>query len=259
MQKKGIGITILFPNEIRIFLIESNYLEESIQLLKIVNICKYNSKEILFTKTNIKDNPLEFIEQIDKICLTNRKTVLEDMSEVFIFNIIFLLIGKNTEVINIKQLKEFQELDEQIKNEYIYIMKMIKEKKNIKKEKIQFLMSKKDYEKNTTFEIIYRLLFINLLKDKMLINYQINLLIYFTNTYGIFSTEETLLKLCINQLEKDIKENKNYLQKRNIEEKIEKYNIESNIINAKKIYIEALKDLGFDGITMQNINWLKDI
>lgn len=95
-------------------------------------------------------------------------------------------------------------------------------------------MSKKDYEKNTTFEIIYRLLFINLLKDKMLINYQINLLIYFTNTYGIFSTEETLLKLCINQLEKDIKENKNYLQKRNIEEKIEKYNIEPNIINAKK-------------------------
>lgn len=178
---------------------------------------------------------------------------------MFIFNIIFLLIGKNTEVINIKQLKEFQELDEQIKNEYIYIMKMIKEKKNIKKEKIQFLMSKKDYEKNTTFEIIYRLLFINLLKDKMLINYQINLLIYFTNTYGIFSTEETLLKLCINQLEKDIKENKNYLQKRNIEEKIEKYNIEPNIINAKKIYIEALKDLGFDGITMQNINWLKDI
>lgn len=259
LQKKGIGITILFPNEIRIFLIESNYLEESIQLLKIVNICKYNSKEILFTKTNIKDNPLEFIEQIDKICLTKRKTVLEDMSEVFIFNIIFLLIGKNTEVINIKQLKEFQELDEQIKNEYIYIMKMIKEKKNIKKEKIQFLMSKKDYEKNTTFEIIYRLLFINLLKDKMLINYQINLLIYFTNTYGIFSTEETLLKLCINQLEKDIKENKNYLQKRNIEEKIEKYNIEPNIINAKKIYIEALKDLGFDGITMQNINWLKDI
>lgn len=259
LQKSGMGITVLFPNELRIFLIESNYIEESIQLLRIVNICKYNSRKILLAKTNIKDNPLEFAEQIDKIYLTDKKITLEDMSEVLIFNIIFLLMGKNIEVRNIEQLKEFQELDEQIKNEYIDIMKIIKEKKNVAKEYIQFLMSKKDREKNTTFEIIYRLLLINLLKDKMLINYQINLLIYFESTYGIFSTEETLLKICINQLEKDVKENKEYLQKRNIAEKIEEYNKEPNIINAKKIYIEVLKDIEFEGITLENINWLKDI
>ena len=90
----------------------------------------------------------------------------------------------------------------------------------------------------------------------MLINYHINLLIYFCGTYGIYSTEETLLKLCITRLEKDIKENKNYIQIEKINEKIEVYKSKPNIKNGKIIYIEALKDLGFNDITIENINWL---
>ena len=93
----------------------------------------------------------------------------------------------------------------------------------------------------------------------MLINYHINLLIYFCGTYGIYSTEETLLKLCITRLEKDIKENKNYIQIEKINEKIEVYKSKPNIKNGKIIYIEALKDLGFNDITIENINWLKEI
>lgn len=257
LEKNGMGVTVLFPNEIRIFLIEGNHIEKSIQLLKIINICKNNTIEIL--PTNIKDNPLEFTEKIENIYLTNKKTILEDMSEVFIFNIIFLLIDKNVQVGNVEQIKEFQELDKQVRDEYIDVVKIVKEEKNIEKEYIEILMSKKNREKNITFEIIYRLLLINLLKGKMLINYQINLLTYFCGTYGIYSTEETLLKLCITQLEKDIEENRNYLQAEKIKEKIVEYKIVPNIINAKMIYIEALKDLGFNDIIEENIKWLKEI
>ena len=156
-------------------------------------------------------------------------------------------------------MKEFQELSQQIRDEYIDVVRIIKEEKNITKEFIQFLMSKKEREKNITFEIIYRLLLIRLLKGKILINYQINLLIYFCATYGIYATEETLLKWCISILEKDIKENKNYLQIKEIKEKIELYNTKPNLINAKMIYIEALKNLGFNDITKENINWLKEL
>ena len=92
-----------------------------------------------------------------------------------------------------------------------------------------------------------------------MINYQINLLIYFCATYGIYATEETLLKWCISILEKDIKENKNYLQIKEIKEKIELYKTKPNLINAKMIYIEALKNLGFNDITKENINWLKEL
>lgn len=257
LEKNGMGVTVLFPNEIRIFLIESSHIEKSIQLLKIMNIFKNNTREIL--PNSIGDNPLEFTEKIERIYLTNKKTTLEDISEVLIFNIIFLLIDKDVQVENILQMKEFQELSQQIRDEYIDIVRIIKEEKNITKEFIQFLMSKKEREKNRTFEIIYRLLLIRLLKGKILINYQINLLIYFCTTYGIYATEETLLKWCISILEKDIKENKNYLQIKEIKERIELYKIRPNLINAKMIYIEALKNLGFNDITEENVNWLKEL
>ena len=257
LEKNGMGVTVLFPNEIRIFLIESNHIEKSIQLLKIMNVFKNNTREIL--PNSIGDNPLEFTEKIESIYLTNKKTTLEDISEVFIFDIIFLLIGKDIQVENIMQMKEFQELSQQVKDEYMDVVRIIKEEKNITKEFIQFLMSKKEREKNMTFEIIYRLLLIRLLKGKILINYQINLLIYFCATYGIYATEETLLKWCIYILEKDIKENKNYFQIKEIKEKIELYKTKPNLINAKMIYIEALKDLGFNDITRENIDWLKEL
>ena len=181
------------------------------------------------------------------------------MSEVLIFSIIFLLINKNVQIETIELMDEFQELDKSIKDEYLDVIKIIKKEENITKEYIQFLASKKYREKNTTFEIIYRLLLINLLKGKMLINYHINLLIYFCGTYGIYSTEETLLKLCISTFEKDIEKNKEYIQIEKIKEKIKAYKTEPNMINAKMIYIEALKDLGFNDITIENINWLKEI
>lgn len=256
LEKNGMGITVLFPNEIRIFLIERNYIEKSIQLLKIMNVFKTNTKEIL--TNSIGDNPLEFAEKIESIYLTNKKATLEDMSEVFIFNIIFLLIDKDVQVENVMQIKEFQELSQQIRDEYIDVVRIIKEDKNITNEFIQLLMLKKEQEKNTTFEIIYRLLLIRLLKGKILINYQINLLIYFFKTYGDYSTEETLLKLFINQLERDIEENTIYICKEIIGEKIKKYKKTPNIINAKEIYIEVLKDLGFSDIAEENINWLKE-
>ena len=257
LNKNGMGVTALFPNEIRIFLIESNNIEKAVQLSKIMNICKNNPRELI--TANINHDPLEFAKKIESIYAASKKTTLEDMSETLIFHIIFLLIDKDVQTDNLELMKEFQELDKQIRDEYLDVVQIIKNEKNITKEYIQFLMSKKCREKNTTFEGIYRLLLINLLKGKMLINYHINLLIYFCGTYGLFSTEETLLKLCISTFEKDIEENKDYIQKEKIKEKIEIYKMEPNIINAKMIYIEALKDLGFNDITMENINWLKEI
>ena len=257
LNKNGMGVTALFPNEIRIFLIESNNIEKAVQLSKIMNICKNNPRELI--TANINHEPLEFAKKIESIYVASKKTTLEDMSETLIFHIIFLLIDKNVQTDNLELMKEFQELDEQIRTEYLEVVQIIKKEKNITKEYIQFLMSKKYREKNTTFEIIYRLILINLLKGKMLINYHINLLIYFCGTYGIYSTEETLLKLCITRLEKDIKENKNYIQIEKINEKIEVYKSKPNIKNGKIIYIEALKDLGFNDITIENINWLKEI
>ena len=43
-------------------------------------------------------------------------------------------------------MKEFQELSQQIRDEYIDVVRIIKEEKNITKEFIQFLMSKKERE-----------------------------------------------------------------------------------------------------------------
>jgi len=71
LEKNGMGVTVLFPNEIRIFLIESNHIEKSIQLLKIMNVFKNNTREIL--PNSIGDNPLEFTEKIESICSTKKK------------------------------------------------------------------------------------------------------------------------------------------------------------------------------------------
>lgn len=257
LNKNGIGVTALFPNELRIFLIENNNIEKAVQLLKIMNICKYNTKELILA--TLQDNPLEFTKKIEDNYLANSKITLEDMSEVLIFNIIFLLIDKDRQVENIEQTEEFRELDKQIRDEYIDIVQIIKKEKNIAKEYIQFLMSKKDCEKNITFEIIYRLLLIRLLKGKVLINYQINLIIYFCGTYGIYTTEETLLKLCINQIENDIRETGIYIQVARIQEKIFEYKRKPSIMKIKQIYIEILKDIGFEDISEDNIKWLKEI
>lgn len=257
LNKNGIGVTALFPNELRIFLIENNNIEKAVQLLKIMNICKYNTKELI--SATLKDNPLEFTKKIEDNYLANSRITLEDMSEVLIFNIIFLLIDKDRQVENIEQTEEFRELDKQIRDEYIDIVQIIKKEKNIAKEYIQFLISKKDCEKNITFEIIYRLLLIRLLKGKVLINYQINLIIYFCGTYGIYTTEETLLKLCINQIENDIRETGIYIQVARIQEKIFEYKREPSIMKIKQIYIEILKDIGFEDISEDNIKWLKEI
>ena len=257
LYKNGMGITVLFPHEIKIFLIESKYFEDAIQLLKIENVLKNNSKKELLSSS--KDNPLEFTEKIESIYLTNKKITIEDMSEVLIFNIIFLMNNREIQVDKFVQLKEFQELSQQIKNEYINVVQMVKKEEKLKKEVIQFLISKNEQEKNTTFEIIYRILLIKLIKGKTLINYQIDLLIYFCAKYGVYATEETLLKLCMSILESKIQEEKNYLQIREIDERIKLYKSKANLTNAKKIYIEVLKSIGFDDITKKNIEWLKEL
>ena len=129
LNKNGMGVTALFPNEIRIFLIESNNIEKAVQLSKIMNICKNNPRELI--TANITHEPLEFAKKIESIYVASKKTTLEDMSETLIFHIIFLLIDKNVQTDNLELMKEFQELDEQIRTEYLEVVQIIKKEKRI--------------------------------------------------------------------------------------------------------------------------------
>lgn len=256
LKENGIGVSVLFPNEIRIFLIEYGYIEKAMQLLKIINICKIHSKDLMFTNDN--NNPLNFTIKLEEMYLKDSQVKVDDFEEIFIFSIIFLLIDKNVQVIDVENNKSFQTLDKQIKNEYLNVVQIIKEGKKLSPKNIEFMVKAKNIEKNQTFEVVYRLLLMSILSGKNLVNYQINLLIYFIGTYGEYSTEETLLKLCINQLEKDVNKNKTYINQETIKLKIEQYKNNPSIMMAKNIYIEILKDIGFNDILEGNVNWLKE-
>lgn len=256
LKEDGMGISLLFPNELRVLLIENNHIEKAVELLKVMNVCKkYLNEALPREKSN---DPFEFTEKIENIYLSNEEITVEDLSEVLIFNIIFLLLDEKMQIENIEQIEMFQKMDKQIIDEYRDIIQIAKDDR-ITREYLRSCIAQKEYEGNKTFEIIYRILLTNTLKNKMLINYQINLLIYFESVYGEFATEESLLKLCIKQIEKETYENRIYSQMESIKEKINEYKMNLNITNAKFVYIEMLKDLGFYDITEENINWLKEI
>lgn len=256
LEKNGMGITILFPSELRIFLIEKGYFEEAIQLSKIMNVLKNNNKSIITQES--KEDPLEVVEKTEELLKKNKDENIEDLSEVLIFNIIFLLINKNNKIKYIEKLQEFQKLDDVLKNEYKQIVQTIIDEKKLTEIYLEFLMKSKEIEKNEILNLIYRLLYIDLLKDKKMINYQINLIIYFSSTYGKHSTEESLLKLFINQIERNLSESDYFTNKDSIQIKINEFKESSCMIKAKRIYIECLIQLGFDNILEENITWLKE-
>lgn len=252
------GSLILFPIESIVFLIEKFMFKEAFSILKIRDIFK-NNKETVLLK-NSKENPLGFVEEINNIYQIDNNINLKDMSEFFIFNIIFLMIEENKEVrINkIKELEEFQKLPQKIKEEYINIMEFIQNKNIIPIDYLKGIIVKKNTEKDITFEIIYRILLINQLCKKELINSQINLIIYFISSYECFSTEKTLLVLFIRKIREAVENNNEYRNKDKILREIETFGDDINIENAKKIYIEILVDIGFEDITDENLNWLKE-
>ena len=256
LNENGIGVSVLFPNEIRIFLIEAGYIEKAIQLLKILNLCKKHRKELMPTKDN--DNPLKFTTKLEKMYLDDKETTISDFEEIFIFNVIFLLIDRNKKIADIECINDFKNIDENIRKEYLNIIQIIKEGKELSQKYLEMMVKIKDIEENQAFEIIYRLLLINLLSGKNLVNYQMNLLIYFINVYGEYSTEETLLKIFIKKIEQDVNTNNIFINKDIIIQKINEYRDNPRISNVKGIYIEILKGIGFDDILEENIEWLKE-